>query len=341
MLDSYEPSGKFDSTVFLFALLGAGLAVGLGWLYQLIVAWIPFIYLNFIATLAFAGALWGAMYVSVDWGHCRNRIVAVGVGVAIGLVGIAASHYFAYQAFVDAMLADVERLGLRPGGIAQLDFWKYVEIRVEAGYSISRGASSSGDGMPLSGIFVYGVWAVEAAIVVAGGIWGGWEAASRPFCESCGEWQHEDDTYLYPTPAFDVVQQLEDARTVEELVAPDIAFADATSRSLVYYTGTCPSCDDSNFLTVNIKDVTQTSKGEEVKESSLWENLEVGPEAVEKVSELPGRIADRSRELREKAEAEDGESNAGDATPERPSEEPTEPGNTGGGGTDDGKETPW
>ncbi len=56
MLDRYRPSGRTGPAVFVLWLPLLLVLCGLAWIYQLLIDWIPFIYLNFLLTLGFAGA---------------------------------------------------------------------------------------------------------------------------------------------------------------------------------------------------------------------------------------------------------------------------------------------
>ena len=77
MLDSYQPSGRVGKSTLVWTLTGLLIAVGLAWLYQRLLDWIPLIYINFLLTLGSGFALGVITAMIVGLGHCRNVVVAL------------------------------------------------------------------------------------------------------------------------------------------------------------------------------------------------------------------------------------------------------------------------
>jgi len=76
-IETYKPSGRFDALT-IPAGLGLGLvgALGIGWLYQMAVDFIPFIYINLFLTIGFGIAIGGLVGFGARIGKCRNLLIA-------------------------------------------------------------------------------------------------------------------------------------------------------------------------------------------------------------------------------------------------------------------------
>src|SRR5262249_6428279 len=141
--DTYRPSGFFRvTTVLLFAVALAGAAL-LAWLYQLLMRWIPFIYVNGVICGGFALAIGGASVIALRWGHCRNRPLALVLTLALAGGALAASYGWEYRGVLAAVAEN------NPGVAMQdiqheLTFRRFLELKQEAGWSLSsHGASGS------------------------------------------------------------------------------------------------------------------------------------------------------------------------------------------------------
>mgnify|MGYP006280531391 CR=1 FL=1 len=315
MPSAYEPSGKFDSSVFLFFLLALAVSVGFGWLYQWLIAIIPLIILNLAVTAAYAAALWFAISLMVEYGQCRNRTLAAVMGLVIGAVGLGASHYFDYLAGIATIMEDPNiPARMRDAVEAKIGFSDWINMRVEQGYVITRMTSSSDGGPPISGVFVYGVWAIEAVIIVGAAAWGGFESAGAAFCESCGKWATDVGAFLYPNPTDEVVESIDNAGSLETVAEPEIAFGHDPDRSLRYDVEECPECDDSKYLSVIEQTITVNKDGnEELAEEPLWSKLEIGPATLETVSTIHERVAAAAENLEQEYTPERGPDPGDDA----------------------------
>src|SRR5689334_7006858 len=102
-LPSYRPSGKLKPiTIALFAGgLVAGCVVAV--VYQQLVRWIPYIYVNLLLVAGFGGALAGAGWKAVKWGHCRNWIVASFLALIMAGVALSASYWWDWQQTLSAV----------------------------------------------------------------------------------------------------------------------------------------------------------------------------------------------------------------------------------------------
>src|SRR5437588_11227556 len=94
---AYRTSGRFNPlTIALFA--GAMVAgAGAAWLYQALMTWIPYIYVNLVLCAGFGVGLGVAGAFAVRRGHCRNRILALVLALPLALGAVGASYYWAYQ----------------------------------------------------------------------------------------------------------------------------------------------------------------------------------------------------------------------------------------------------
>lgn len=177
----YRHSGRFSPLAPLVLLVGAALpaAVG-GWLYGLADLWCPIIYLNFLMTLALGfGVGWLTLQLAKA-ARLRNASLAGLIGLLAGSVGL----YAAWCGWLSGMLV---RLFDRTWADA---VWQ--PDRVLHGIQLfgEHGAWSVGSGSdPVSGLPLYGVWVMEAMIVVgAAAVVPYRELGKLAYCEPCGRW---------------------------------------------------------------------------------------------------------------------------------------------------------
>ncbi len=277
MLTSYAPSGKFSAIVFVYVLPLLATVVGAAYLDALLLYWIPFIYIEVFIVVGFAAAVGWATAYMLKIGKCRNILLGSAVGVLAGATAVAAGHYWTYTMTV----ASVQR----PVG-----FMEYVDARVATGWSIGRGASG---GIPISGVFVYIVWLIEAAIVMVGGWIGGMAGAMTPFCESCNIWATTRVLkFTVPGLSSPSVSVLLDAPAVESLLSPPMAEIAKGSPSAVTYTVEhCAACAQTAFLSLEHKETTKDKRGKaQVKATSLHKHVAIAPVHVDALRQLEADV---------------------------------------------------
>ena len=197
----YRHSGKFEIAGPLLALAAAG-AVGFpaGYVYAYVVRWIPFIYVNFLATLGY-GLLFA--YISgriLKHFKVRNYSVAAFTGVLSGIIAL----YFAWSAHIHASFEEAPYF-LFPG-----EMWDAMKILYQ------QGTWGMHEGEPVNGIPLATVWLVEAGMIVgmaAGGCYK--KVAQTPFCETSQCW-------LDQVKQIDTLQPFTDAAQLSAFKVGDL-----------------------------------------------------------------------------------------------------------------------
>jgi hypothetical protein len=253
-VDSYSHSGKFGPATLPAGLVG-GLAGGLvlTWLYQLFVDWIPLIYFNVIATLGLGFALGYMTGSLLRWAHCRNNLLAALVTAVVSLACVGVSFYFAYDRVVRGVAS-------KHGGTVselkeKLPIRKYLEIRVEKGWTIGRGG-----GLPVKGVFVYLIWLLELLIVVFCAVTTAKGVIEDPYCEDCQRWSEEEILGRRSSVTPEGVAQAVEKASIDDLIhlAPDPSGTSA----LAFKLHSCNECLQLAFLTVTREWAQANSKGE-------------------------------------------------------------------------------
>jgi len=289
---TYRHSGKFGPAAIPYAL-GAGLvgAGALAWLYQAIIDWIPFIYLNILATAGYGIAIGLAVGFAFRAGKGRNVPVAVAIAVVSCLAGDALSFHFAYERAVANAAGE---LGLGPG-IAEdaevrqamreaVPFRDYIDARVEDGVTIGR----AGTGLKLSGVLMWLLWIAEAGIlcVVAGGTQVAYLV--RPFCEACDRFTEKRALGAIANVKPSALAAARGKGDVAALLDP--AAEERGGKHAAYTLHACPTCDN-RYLTVAVEWVQRGKKGKDEKKSvAVVQHAIVTPGDIET---LEGRLRGR------------------------------------------------
>ena len=177
-LEYYQPSGKFRPSILFYATVAETGGALLAGLYELLLFYIPFIYLNFLIVLAF-GAVLGVMSTWVlDRSHCRNRVVSFLLAFAIGATGLLASYTWNYRRFVSAVIEQHPEWS--PLEVALVGVPAFIEGRVEAGWQMKSST--------MNGAFVWAIWGIEAAAVLGLAIFMVRDLTRTPYCEACRQW---------------------------------------------------------------------------------------------------------------------------------------------------------
>lgn len=255
-IETFEPSGKTSPVFLLVVALFATVVGGVSWLYAALLSWIPWIYLNLLVLIGFAALVGIGAYIAVQLGKNRNAILGVVAGVAIGIVGTGASHYFAYSSALDDVVDEV----MEAGGLGQsreeiraeleqeLSIGDFIDARVEAGWSLGRSSRTSSN---FTGFFVWLIWGIEALVIVAAGVVGGYLSSRSPFCEQCSRWMEEEEL-LTQDADWGEVETLTVATSLEEVVGLVVSpKTDPVRVSLKYVGKQCANCDGDAYLTIS------------------------------------------------------------------------------------------
>jgi hypothetical protein len=268
---SYRASGRFKPlTLALFVAATAG-GAAVAWLYQSLMTWISYIYVDLLLCAAFAGGLGVAGAFAVRRGHCRNRVLALVLAVPLALVAVGASYYAGYRSTI-ARIAD-ENPGTPVDAIrAELTFERWIDARKRAGWTMrSSHASSTRDSPDIAGAGVLVVWLIEALAIAGVTALIVDAEAAKPYCERCARWCTPKPLILRGLGRADV----EHAVQLGDLMPlVDIALRSDgdPARSLVLTGNVCEGCSDTAFLTVEEKTTTQRKKQTSTKSVRLIKN---------------------------------------------------------------------
>lgn len=200
-LEAYRHSGKFNVSAVAL-VLGASAVFGfpLGLAYAHFVRWVPFVYLNMLATVAYGFFFGWLATKALKLGHVRNTTVATGCGVAAGLIAL----YFDWSGFIHAAWED------------GLWFSPPREILAAMAYLYEHGSWGMKSGDNITGIFLALIWAAEAGIVLffattmARGF-----VQDTPYCEKTRCWLDEEKK-------INTLESITDAAQLTALRAGDI-----------------------------------------------------------------------------------------------------------------------
>ena len=315
--------------LFPALLIGMAVAVALAFVYQLLLEWIPFIYVSFLLTIGagFLLSIMGSTICSI--GHCRNRFIGFIVGLLLTLSLLGGKFWFQYQ----AKLADQQKAlavsileddnfefeqnqALAEARAAKImSDWSitdYLQMRVDQGWQIGRG----GGGAPVSGLFVYLIWLLEAGIIFFIGISGSMAQSAEPYSEKLSTWASEEEHIMsLPVTDAEMVAQIQSATSVEQLLEIPIPKTDQSNVFAIYKTNSIPGQElEDAYLTVQLLELSVNNKGEEVRtETPLVTHAvlssEKRKELVENASLLQEALADYREAVNEDALNEEPEEN--------------------------------
>lgn len=181
MTTHYTSSENIDTSRTAIGVVAAlALIIGLSFVYNAFVSFIPIVYLCIIAPVGYAIVLGLLTRAVVHFGKFRSRNKGIGLAVLFGL----AANYTQWYAYLDyAWLHDFE-----------LSFGSYLASLFgglgwgEAGRAVtefsSYGSWSIGtSGYPVSGIVLILVWAIEFLLILLYPVWTLRNNRSAPFSE--------------------------------------------------------------------------------------------------------------------------------------------------------------
>jgi hypothetical protein len=157
----YEPSGKFDPIrQSLLYVICIGIALFLGYLYAVLISFIPLIYLNIIILVGFGISLGLVCRVFVRFSHNRNRRSQLIHAIIFGIL----ANYFQWTTYVLFLLEDsVPSLGLYFSNIDWIftsgDFGNLIA-------EIYRNGAWEIFGIQINGPTLAIIWLVEFLLIV-------------------------------------------------------------------------------------------------------------------------------------------------------------------------------
>lgn len=266
MIETYRPSGAVGILTPFWLAVAVAIGIGTAFIYQLLLAWIPFIYVAIVLTLAFGGALGGLGRLVVKRGVIRNSLVGILVGLTIATTAYSAKFWFQYEAAIYRAGVDVQKdLDLTPAEAremvrAVMPFRKFIEIRVNQGWIVKQGAK-------ISGIFVYGVWLIESTIVFGFAVAMPFSAAREPYSEKLGQWATAEETVMMlPVDNPELLLPIKNAQSVDDLLSIPIPRNDETNEFAEYKIFSIPDGElEDAYLSVHHVKISYDKEGNEKK----------------------------------------------------------------------------
>lgn len=315
----------------MLALVGLVAIVGLAFVYQLGLEKIPLIYISFVLTAVFGGAMGVIGSRIVNIGHCRSVLFAALIALLLLAVGMTAKHYFQYRALasqiadvrmkqlveengVDRKVVEEFRSELLDQTYQGMSFLKHFQVRSDIGISVGRGG---GNGAPLTGLPIYILWLVEAGVIAWLGVRPPISAARQPYSETMNQWADEAEQVMtLPVTNDEMVAQIKAATQVEQLLQIPIPKDDQSNQFAVYTVNSIPGQElEDAYLSVNLVTLSVNNKGEtETKENPLVRHAILSSEnrkqLVENAELLNEAMEDYRQALAEEAAEKSAEQSA-------------------------------
>jgi hypothetical protein len=255
----YRHTGKIPPAAVLMGLAaGAAVGVAAAWAYAYADVYIPIIYLNFVATAAFGGAVGFVAARVAKAGKLRNYPATLLIVSVATLV----AYYFSWVFWVKAVFDRyVEDHDLTVGALIESPrlLGEVIGFVYDKGtWSVGHGTSSKGENV--SGAFLGIVWVAEAltvlgaALMVARAL-----VRDEMFCEACDRWCGKARTLRRIEPGNSVSAKAElEAHRVGCLDGPPPTSA---ARYWTVDYDHCPRCKQLHAVSVSDVTVTADKKG--------------------------------------------------------------------------------
>ncbi len=247
-LPVYTHSGRMGLASIVLGP-AAGLAAGilLALLYQYAVYYIPFIYVNFLLTLALGAGIGLACGFALKFGKCRNGAVALAIGAVCALAAVAASHVVNYRIVIGEVQKELAADGVSASDVeAKLDFQSFLRLRADTGWTIGK----SGSGMPISGVFVWLVWLIELGAVTGTSAVLANMQVNKPFCENCDQWAVPEHVGSLTPAAYTPLKSAIAGDNMEAVISP--TRDPKSDKTAVFTLHRCPACRQSTFLSCKV-----------------------------------------------------------------------------------------
>jgi hypothetical protein len=207
----------------------------------------------------------------------------------ISFGALAGGHFRSYRHWHDLIIAELIQQGQITevqvaGKDLSMDLASYLELRSDIGFSISSHGTSNG--LPLKGVFLYLIWAAEAAMVLGVALAMTLEAARAPYCETCDDWVR--DERVARTVAKVGPEQLKrwkEASVVQTLVDPPMEeLAPEGAPSVLYKIKRCLKCQQFAYLTIQTSETKIDGHGRaQTTSKNLWEFVKLNPHELERL----------------------------------------------------------
>ncbi len=247
----YRHSGAIPAGAgVMMVALGMLTAIVGGAIYALLIFYIPFVYINVLLMLGLGAAIGGTVGSLARAGKIRNSSLTTILAFILALVGI-----YVEWATIHLPLSGYQLgiLAYHPNVVLDLMIYLYQE----GWWSFSDRAQQNLTGIPLAII-----WVLEAGAIICTSVGVARSfVAHRTFCEGCNRWTDTDTgaNYLLGTGSEPQIQgaAMGDLRGLNELERA-AGYEDKVIRIDI---DICPSCEQSNFVTIQAVTNKLDSKG--------------------------------------------------------------------------------
>ena len=275
MFDVYKPSGSVGILTYPLVLIGVVFAILMAFIYHLCLSWIPFIYLNFLASIGMGMGLGKIGSFAVTKGQCRNLLLAGVIGILLATAGLGAKYWFQHQSVLHTATAMIRQDPTIPEADRQkaitefqsaFTIGEYLRLRANQGWQIGRGGR-----LPIAGIFVYLVWLIEAGFFYYCAVIGTWTAAGQPFSEKNHQWANESQVVMtLPVTDPAMVAKIQSATSVADLLTIPIPQTDQSNRFAVYTVNSIPGQElEDAYLSVSNVTISVNNKGEQETNTTM------------------------------------------------------------------------
>ncbi len=268
----YRHSGRFSpSGLAMTLVLGSLAAILIGFVYAYIDLYNPIAsWITFLITGGTGFALGLVLSKLIKAGRIRNVKLALAIGVfCTGLMFLTAWEVWLY-AFLRRADVDVTLWDIISSPAAT---WNVLLAINENGAWSLKGSS------PVTGIFLWLLWAVEAAILI-------WiplkltktAVTELPFCERCNKWCTARELIRFNTGDVPKIRSQLEAKDFNSLAALGKA-KDAFGSSWRAYFQGCADCDTTQTLCIDQMVITRNKEGKaQVKLTPVVKRLMLSPE---------------------------------------------------------------
>ena len=252
----YRHSGRFDAGRTLITFIaGTVVALVCGGIYAYIVRYMPIVgWITFIITGGTGFALGSAMGKLLQWARVRNTTLGLAITALAGLVLV----WFSWVVYIYDLLQQIEIPPTLWDCVTspQIMWQILLDINEHGLWSIKEAKPT--------GIFLWAIWLVEAALLIGIPLWYVRKKLDeKAFCEACQKWCIIRPLIDLKTLPF---SRAEVSRRLESKDFSVIADAkEAPKGSLMYWTVSlqgCPSCDTTQTLCIDETVLTQNKKGQ-------------------------------------------------------------------------------
>ncbi|WP_254513162.1 hypothetical protein [Anatilimnocola floriformis] len=280
----YSPSGAVPIAGGLMTVAG-GLfaAAAMAFVYAFIIRWIPFIYLNFLATLGFGMGMGIVITMLASMGKIRSPLFVRFTWLLTLLFG-----YYVYWGMT-----------MWAHGAWQLGLQVFMPraVIMFAGYLFENGSWGLKNGDPVTSWFLVAFWVVEFGVLAYFSYIMAVANIDQPFCEQCNEWtETEKGVALYHAtglePEWDKIR-LGEFQSLVQLPLLSASLSEYVRMDV----NACPKCTNSNFLSIQkVKTAIDKDGDESTKESALIANMTLSGDQLAQVRLLVDQAADAAAE---------------------------------------------